>query len=264
MKKILLVLFLLATFINVKATHLMGGEITWECIKSGSNAGMYVFQVKVYRDCQGIPINTTMSLDVHNVPGISSIPLNWISGTDISPTCNTIDGPNPQFTCNGLNNGSAGNGNGAVEEHIYQSDTIRLLGTPDVNGWHFTWTSCCRNLAITNGPQGDFTLRAVMYSYTDSIGTVFPNNDDCYDSSPKFYEKPRTILEVGNGYDPLAFSNGFTYSHNAFDEEQDSLSYSWGQPLSAGYDYLNPNSIASTFVTPYSYTNPISGITMNS
>ena len=56
-----------------------------------------------------------------------------------------------------------------------------------------------------------FTLRAVMYSFIDSSGQVLPRNNECYDSSPKFFEKPRTILEVGNGYDPLAFSNGFTY-----------------------------------------------------
>ena len=91
-----------------------------------------------------------------------------------------------------------------------------------------------------------------MYQYTDTLGIIHPNNGNCYDSSPKFYEKPRTILEVGNGYDPSAFSNGFTYSHNAFDEEQDSLRYEWGQPLDqVGYDFLNPNSIAVPFVSPF-------------
>jgi len=270
MKKITLLLFFLSVFLNVKATHLMGGEITWECIKTGPKAGFYVFQVKVYRDCQGIAIDTTMSLDVHNVPGMTTIPLTWISGTDISPTCNTIDGPNPQFSCNGFNQGMSTTDPGAVEEHIYRSDTIRILGTPDANGWHFTWTSCCRNNAITNisnpGTYG-FTLRAVMYSYTDSTGTVFPNTNLCYDSSPKFYEKPRTILEVGNGPDTLAFSNGFTYSHNAFDEEMDSINYSWGRPLDGSnppsYNFLTPNSIAVPFVAPYSFSNPINNINMN-
>ena len=160
-----------------------------------------------------------------------------------------------------------GNGNGAVEEHVYMSDTIRILGAPDANGWHFTWSSCCRNNAITNisnpGSQG-FTLRAVMYSYTDSLGVSFPNNDDCYDSSPKFYEKPRTILEVNNGYDPTSLTNGFTYSHNAFDEEQDSIVYDWGIPINDYYDYLNPNSSAIPFLSPYSYSSPINGITLNS
>ena len=265
MKKLILVLVLAFNINTVKASHLMGGEITWECIKSGNKKGAYVFSVKVYRDCQGIPVSTGMSLDVHNVPGISTIPLSYIGANDISPSCNTVNGPNTQFSCGGINIGQAGSGNGAVEEHTYRSDTIEISGIPDANGWHFTWSSCCRNAAISNGMANEgFTLRAVMYSYIDSLGQVFPSNNECYDSSPKFFEKPRTILEVGNGYDPLAFSNGFTYSHNAFDEEQDSISYTWGQPLdNLGYNYLNPNSTALFFSAPYSYLNPINGILMN-
>ena len=247
----------------------MGGEITWECIKSGNKKGAYVFSVKVYRDCQGVAISTSMSLNAHNVPGISTIPLSYIGANDISPSCNSVNGPNTQFSCGGNNTGQAGSGNGAVEEHTYRSDTIEISGIPDANGWHFTWSSCCRNLAITNLTNAalnntGFTLRAVMYSYIDSLGQVLPSNNECYDSSPKFFEKPRTILEVGNGYDPLASSNGFTYSHNAFDEEQDSISYTWGQPLDdLGYDYLNPNSTALSFSAPYSYLNPINAILMN-
>jgi hypothetical protein len=267
MKKLLTILLMLFVFTNTSnASHLMGGEITWKCMKTGFDAGKYIFTVKVYRDCQGIPIDTNMLLTTHNVPGITTIPLLYIGATDLSPACDAVDGPNSSFSCGGVNIGSAGNGNGAVEEHIYQSEPIEIIGTPNANGWHFTWSSCCRNSAISNGLAGDgFSLRAVMYSYTDSSGTVFPNGNICYDSSPKFYETPRTILETGNGYDPLAFSNGFTYSHNAFDEERDSLSYEWGQPLSdLGYDYLNPNSIALSFSAPYSYNMPINSIMMNS
>ena len=266
MKKLILVVVLLVfTFNTVKASHLMGGEITWKCIKSGDKKGAYVFSVKVYRDCQGIAISTSMSLDVHNIPGISTIPLSYVGANDISPSCNTVDGSNAQFSCGGVNSPNSGSGNGAVEEHTYRSDTIEISGIPDANGWHFTWSSCCRNAAISNGMANEgFTLRAVMYSYVDSLGQIFPANNECYDSSPMFFEKPRTILEVGNGYDPLAFSNGFTYSHNAFDEEQDSISYTWGQPLDdLGYDYLNPNSTALLFSAPYSYLNPINGIIMN-
>ena len=266
MKRILIILLMFFVFTNhSNASHLMGGEITWECIKTGSDAGFYIFTVKVYRDCQGVPINTSMALTVHNVASLSTINLTYIGANDLSPTCDTINGPNTAFSCGGVNASGAGNGNGAVEEHIYTSSPIRIIGTPDTNGWHFTWSSCCRNSAITNGlANAGFTLRAVMYSYIDSMGVVFPNNNNCYDSSPKFYEKPRTILEVGNGYDPLAFSNGFTYSHNAFDEEQDSISYTWGQPIDElNYDYLNPSSTALPFSAPYSYTNPINGIVMN-
>ena len=36
----------------------MGGEITWQCLKSGPNVGQYVFTLKVYRDCNGITVST--------------------------------------------------------------------------------------------------------------------------------------------------------------------------------------------------------------
>jgi len=270
MKNLIFVLILFFTFNSVQATHLMGGEITWKCIKTGSEAGKYIFTVKVYRDCQGIPIGTSIDLTAHNVPTLNSINLIYIGANDLSPICDTIDGVNDAFSCGGTNIGSAGNGVGAVEEHIYQSEPILITGTPDSNGWHFTWSSTARNIAITNlanntGSYG-FTLRAVMYSFTDSLGAVYPNGNNCFDSSPKFYEIPRTILESGNGYDPLAFSNGFTYSHNAFDEERDSLRYDWSYPLDIGYDYLNPNSTAiqfETFSYPLAYDNPINGIMLD-
>ena len=267
MKKLLLVVLILFFVNDTRATHLMGGEITWECIKSGNKAGQYVFQLKAYRDCQGIALpEDSIFLATHNIASISSITLYNFSVTDLSPNCDTLNGSNSEFSCGPSNLGFSGNGNGSVEEHIFRSDTIRILGTPDANGWHFTWGSCCRNNAITNlnNPNAGFTLRAVMYPFTDSLGVTYPNNDNCYDSSPKFYEKPRTILEVNNGYDPVSLTNGFTYSHNAFDEEQDSIVYEWGIPIDDSYDYLNPTSSAITFLSPYSYTSPINGITLNS
>ena len=67
----------------------MGGEITWECIKAGPDVGKYIFQMKVYRDCNGITFSqTSQTLDAHNYPALGSqtpILLNFISITDISP-----------------------------------------------------------------------------------------------------------------------------------------------------------------------------------
>ena len=62
MKRILLLLLLFFSSYNIQASHLMGGEITWKCIKSGPNAGSYVFEVTVYRDCRGINVNTNIDL----------------------------------------------------------------------------------------------------------------------------------------------------------------------------------------------------------
>ena len=267
MKKLFIILFFSTVSLNIYSTHLMGGEITYTCIKSGPNEGFYVFNVVIYRDCGGIPIDTSTFLNVHNNPLLQTITLNYIESNDISPSCNTLDGNNIMYSCGGSNQASAGNGIGAVEEHVYRSDTIRILGAPDQDGWHFTWSDCCRNGAIiniTNPNNYGFTLRTAMYPYTDSSGVVWPNNNNCFDNSPVFYEKPRTIIETYNGYDSLSIFNGFTYSHNAYDAELDSISYEFAPPLDeTGYDYLNPNATSIPFSAPYSYTMPINAITMN-
>ncbi len=62
------------------ASHGMGGEITWTCLPSGQ----FKFQMKFYRDCNGIPGPVTVSLNT-TVPGVPNIPLALISQTDISP-----------------------------------------------------------------------------------------------------------------------------------------------------------------------------------
>ena len=41
-----------------KASHLMGGEITWECLSTGK----YVFHMIVYRDCAGIDDPSTATI----------------------------------------------------------------------------------------------------------------------------------------------------------------------------------------------------------
>ena len=59
MKRIILLLFIIFTY-NLHATHIMGGEITWTCIKDPANpdVGKYIFQMKVYRDCDGVALST--------------------------------------------------------------------------------------------------------------------------------------------------------------------------------------------------------------
>ena len=57
-------------------------------------------------------------------------------------------------------------------------------------------------------------------------------------------------METFNGYDPSSLFNGFTYSHNAYDQELDSIAYEFAPVLDeTGYDYLNPNSTAIPFAS---------------
>ena len=247
MKKIFLVVIIaLISFAPAKASHLMGGEITWECIKTGVNSGLYVFTLKVYRDCNGIAISgVTQTITVHNHPIIFSINVDLIPGSpfDISPLCDPVNSGNPQMSC-------ANPQQGSVEEYVYESLPVNLPGLPPVGGWHFTWDNCCRNGAITNGFANEgFTLRAVMYPYTPVTTGVQQNTSPCFDSSPQFNEQPKTIICVGYP---------FSYSHNASDPELDSLVYEWADVLDDGvYNPAAP--VTLPFSAPYSTTSPIPG-----
>ena len=87
-KKILLILTVtLFAYFPVQATHYMGGEITWTCIKSGPTQGMYIFRLKLYRDCNGSSITAAQTITVHNHPSVFSISVNLVSQLDISPLC---------------------------------------------------------------------------------------------------------------------------------------------------------------------------------
>ena len=232
MKKIFLkisFLFLFLSFgISSFATHIMGGEITWECL----NNGQYVFTVKIYRDCNGIAFNVNnIAIEAHNYPNtgnITFIPVNFFSVDDITPSC---DGS----PCATLRRGDP-DIQGAIEEYVLRSAPTTLNGVPPAAGWAFTWTSGNRNVAIDNiNNAGNFgiTLRAIMFPYFGR------NANLCFDSSPEFYQKPSTIICAGER---------FTYNHSAFDSDLDSLSYEWARPLEGNLCGTAPCQIGGIFI----------------
>lgn len=260
MKKatILLFLILCSLFTKVQASHLMGGEITWECLSTGR----YIFTMKIYRDCNGSTIGSGgQSLTVSNGP-ISTIPMNFVfPSRDISPQCYD---PSLQKSCGAITAGGTygtvnfPNNNGAVEELVFKSNPVLLSGVPGPNGWVFSWSLCCRNSAITNlsnpGSAG-FCLRAKMFRYNNPSGTG-KNTNPCFDSSPTFAERPSTIICTGFP---------FTYNHNAYDKELDSLTYAWDKPLEefTGGTFSSTNPAAVGFAGGYTFTSPLPGITQD-
>lgn len=214
----------------------MGGEITWECQGNGN----YIFTMKLYRDCNGVPMQFPVGLRVHNHPSVQGIPLNLISQTDISPQCYAA-GTN--ITC-------AGGGSGAVEEFVFRSNQINLPGVPPPQGWIFTFDNCCRNAAIlnlvVNPSETGMTLRAIMYPYNGS------NASPCLDSSPVFAQRPATIICANNDY---------TYNQNAYDPDKDSLHYSFANPLDwlDGAPFVSEPNLYIPYNGTYSAQSPFPG-----
>ncbi len=221
------------------ATHILGGELSWQCQGNGS----YVFDLILYRDCNGFDVTVgPENISVWNHPSVNQITVNFISRIDMSPYCQQVNnGPEP-FNCG---TGSfSGNGTGAVERVLYRSNPIFLPGNPGVNGWVFTYSSFFRSSSITNlqspGTTG-ITVVAKMFN-TGANGT-------CNDSSPRFYEPPYVVACAGVPY---------SFNPNVFDPDLDSLVFAFGQPLDQIITSYNPpNDPANiNFVNGFSVNSP--------
>lgn len=228
---ILMIILFSGYFNSIHASHGMGGEITWQCQPNGA----FVFQLKFYRDCNGI--NAPMSLNMTStVPGVPAIPMTRIQINDISPQGYFSDGTSPCPNC------SAPGGNpGVIQEHIYVSQHVFLNGVPPAAGWDFFWGECCRSNMLSNinnpGSVG-FRLKATIFPFNGQ------NMNPCFDNSPYFIEKPNTVVCTGT---PVI------YHHIAGDVEFDSLVYTYTTPLTDGGGLV-------TFSSGYSETSPFPGI----
>ena len=212
-KQVFILLTLLFISFSGKASHVMGGDITWTC-----QGGNYVFQLVFYRDCNGAIINTgSETLDVWGHPSISSITMNYVSSSDVSPTCTQVAGGPVPLDCGSGTSG--GNGLGAIEKAIYRSAPINLTGTPPSTGWVFTFQNFSRSAAITNlfdPSAAGITLTAKMFPIPGGMAGT------CVDNSPQFLQEPYFASCVGEAYE---------YNMNAVDVDLDSLHIKFGEAL---------------------------------
>ncbi len=217
----LISLVLLMGTVQVKASHISGGEIYWQCI--GPN--QYQVTMVLYRDCAGIPVSLTETIQVTSPCGNQTVTVTTPGGTEISQLC---DAELPNSTCNG---GTLP----GIEQYIY-TGTVTLQ---PCNSWTFSWTNCCRNAAVANLQNPDLQdtyLEAVMDNQ------LAPCND-----SPVFTNAP--IPYVCLGY-PIS------YSYGVFDPDADSLSYQLISAMQGGGGAL-------AYVAPWTPGQPITGLTIN-
>jgi gliding motility-associated-like protein len=244
MKKFAFFFIMIFTSNMVSASHVMGGELTWRC----GGGGVYTFELVFYRDCNGAEVNVVSeTIRVWNHPLISQITLDFVSRTDISPSCTEVSGSPPMLEC-GI--GSAGgNGSGAIEQVVYRQDYI-LSGTPPSEGWIFTYENFSRSNALTNIENPS--------SYGITIAaTIFPSpnsaSNECTDSSPQFLQSPYFVTCAGSEY---------RYNMNAVDPDLDSMLFEFGTPYdhfpTGTYDPPN-NPIPVPFESGFAATSPTPG-----
>ena len=151
-KPLLLIMALLMLSSNLKATHLLGGEIVWRCQPNGT----YVFTMSLYRDCGGVLLSyqpQTLQNNAGVTITMDSINSEYILHTAIQtlllPVLVRILEKD-------------------TWKRSFQSGEITLHGAPPPGGWYFSWSSCCRPSTVTNitnpGSQG-YHLRAYMYPF---------------------------------------------------------------------------------------------------
>lgn len=196
--KYLCILLSIGFTIQLKASHIVGGEIYYDNL-GGNN---YKITLKVYRDCyNGIPpLDNPAFISIFDKNGavVDTLRLPMISDIIIPPSIN-----NACITILG---------NACVEEGIYE----RTVNLPPKNGGYFiVYQRCCRNSTILNmvapGNTGS--------TYWEHIPgpEVVANN-----SSPRFNNLP-----------PIFLCNGLPikFNHAATDPDGDILVYSLCTPF---------------------------------
>lgn len=246
-KKLLLLHLIFTLSFFSRSTHVMGGDLTWQC-----QGGQYVFQLVFYRDCNGADINpVSENIKVWNHSTVSQISLAFISREDVSPICTEVPGGPSAYDC-GIG-ASGGNGIGAIEKIVYRSAPINLTGTPPPDGWIFTYENFSRNGSITNLQSPSSYGITIVAKIFNSQGV----STGCVDNSPQFLQDPYFVSCTGEAYE---------YNMNAVDPDLDSLAISFAPPLNYmdGQPYDPPSTPAVIpFVSGFSFDSPTPGISLN-
>ncbi len=230
-----LISFLCVFGSKARAEHIIGGEIYWECLHDGPDAGKFVFYLKLYRDCS--VQNTIISENGHalsftNHPDINSqIVLDFVSVQEVVNSCG--------MTC-----GTAASGDISVSEYLFSSGPIEVNGVPPAGGYEIVYHRCCRNGVdnLVNPNNQEVFLLATMYPFEGM------DLNPCYDSSPQFAEVPMAALCAGSE---------LYYSGLGADADGDSISYQFVSALGDAGSTI-------PYVAGYGFDEPLPGPSLDS
>ena len=225
---IVLILGLLPTL--SQASHLIGGEIFYECL--GNNN--YQFTLKIYRDCSASTgFDQAAAVTVFNSSGIE-LTTELFTNPVISPVPVVINNPcltAPPSIC--------------IEEAIY-TEVINL--PPLAGGYYIAYQRCCRPGSAINiiNPS---TWGSTYLTHVPDPATAVCNN------SPSFPTIPPLVA---------CLNDAFVFDHSAVDPDGDSLVYSLCTPFHGGTNTApmpnpaSPPPYTDVIWAPgYSATNPI-------
>lgn len=222
-RKLLIIIPLLIASVQSKASHIIGGEITYECL-GGNN---YKVTLILYRDCTSFtPFDNPANMTVFTQDGeyVTNFTLNAPVITDVPAESENPCLDAPDDIC--------------VEQAIY-TKTITLL--PSEIGYVLVYQRCCRNAGIVNIVLPDDTGA----TYTQEVP---PSEAAECNNSPVFNDFPPTVVCID---DPIVFD------HSATDVDGDSLAYYFYWPYE-GASALDPAPVVAS-APPYTGVNWIAG-----
>ncbi len=216
-KKVIFLCFIIGIYLNVHASHAVGGEVTYRWLSNKK----YEITARMYRDCRGMPLSYP-TCKVRNDSVSFSLSLTRVSIKDITIKCvDTATGP-----CYPSNSMSSSKG---YELHTFL-DTIDL-GDPTYNSLfangnckiYFTLEQCCRNGALIILNPGSFYVDAML----DVCKANFKNNSPSYNiintlnatCNQPFFQNygARDFVDFDSvGYEMVTPQNGFNSKENYY------------------------------------------------
>jgi gliding motility-associated-like protein len=228
--RVLLLIIPCISFYRAGATHIVGGDISYQFLGSTIAGNSYEVSLTIYEDClNGTPGaiaaddpafvavfagSTQIILDSAHFTSSITVPANFNSScvSNIPPTC------------------------------LYKKTFLfHLILPPSPIGYTIAYQRCCRNAALMNIVQP--ANSGATYFCTIPPSTVAATN-----SSAVFNNFPPQIICVNN---PLVYNNAAT------DADGDSLSYELCN------SYYSPNGFSNDTITPppYQYADYVSPFT---
>ena len=206
LKHIALILLLLTVGFSAEATHLVGGYMNYTFVgKLANGDSRYRITFNVYRDCDdGIPLDDDIKIGVYLNDATTSrnqvVTFGIVSRTRVQAP-GSVDCPDIRA-------------NVCIEEGVYEG-IITLK--PYTEGYHITYTRCCRNTQENIVQTGaDPTQGQTYYCFIPSTGLE--------NSSPAFYGVPSPYMCVND-------TTSFLF--DALDRDGDSLAYRFMRPFNS-------------------------------
>lgn len=212
---------------KAQATHMMGSDITWECMGKDS----FLITLTIYRDCNGVNLSSaSIPVKCKNGSSLTTVSIPLPTPTDITPTCGS--------SCTRCQTRACAFPYG-IEQYKFQK--LVYLGNNIPSSCCeiiFSYSMCCRNTSITTGAASqNFYIEASLNRCVNPC-----------DNSPRFTNPPIAIICIGQD---------FIFNHGLVDKDVDpvngglldSISYEWSYPLSGSganiaytgkYDYNKP------------------------